>query len=100
LGAAFAAAGAAVVGISADPVKRQDAFKRKYGLEIPLASDETRATLEAYGVWVEKLLYGRRYMGTERATFLIGADGRILRVWRKVKVARQAEEVLAAAQAL
>jgi peroxiredoxin Q/BCP len=100
LQAAFTAAGAAVLGVSADPVKAQDAFKRKYDLKIPLASDETQKMLSAYGVWGEKSMYGRKFMGIERATFLIGSDGRIARIWRKVKVDGHAEDVLAAAKAL
>jgi peroxiredoxin Q/BCP len=97
---AFEDAGTAVLGVSADPVRALDAFKRKCSLGIPLASDESRAMLEKYGVWVEKSMYGRKYMGIERATFLIGPDGRIARVWRKVKVEGHAEEVLTAAGAL
>jgi peroxiredoxin Q/BCP len=96
----FAKAGTAVLGVSADPVKAQDAFKAKYDLSIPLASDETHRMLEAYGVWAEKSMYGRKFMGVARATFLIGADGRIARVWPNVKVDGHAQEVLAAAQAL
>lgn len=94
---AFARAGADVLGVSVDPVRAQRAFKAKYSLNIPLGSDETRHMASAYGVWVEKSMYGRRYMGVERATFLIAADGRIARIWRKVKVPGHAEEVLAAA---
>jgi peroxiredoxin Q/BCP len=97
---AFEQAGTAILGVSADPIKAQDAFKKKYGLEIPLASDETRRMIEDYGVWVEKSMYGRKYMGIERATFLIGPDGRITRIWRKVKVNGHADEVLVAAKAL
>jgi peroxiredoxin Q/BCP len=96
----FAAAGAAVVGASPDPVKAHDKFRDKYELGFPLVSDESKQLLEAYGVWVEKSMYGRKYMGVERATFLIGPDGRIARIWRKVKVPGHAEEVLAAAKAL
>ena len=97
---AFAAAGTAVVGVSADPVRALDKFKGKYGLDLALASDETHKTLEDYGVWTEKSMYGRSYMGIERTTFLIDGKGRIARVWRKVKVPGHAEEVLAAAKAL
>ncbi|MEZ5788776.1 MAG: peroxiredoxin [Xanthobacteraceae bacterium] len=97
---AFAAAGTDVLGVSADPVKKQDAFKAKYDLTVTLASDETRRMLEAYGVWAKKSMYGRTYMGITRATFLIGPDGRVARIWPKVKVEGHAEEVLAAAQAL
>ena len=100
LAAAFAKAGAAVLGVSADPVKAQDAFKTKHGLKIPLASDETHRMLIDYGVWGEKSMYGKKFMGITRATFLIGADGRIAHVWPKVKVEGHAEEVLAAAKAL
>ena len=96
----FEKAGAAVVGVSADPTSAHDKFKTKYGLDVALASDEERKTVEDYGVWVEKSMYGRRYMGIERATFLIDGDGRVARIWRKVKVPGHAEEVLAAAKAL
>jgi len=98
--AAFAKAGTAILGVSADPVKAQDAFKAKHGLDIPLASDETHKMLDAYGVWGEKSMYGKKFMGITRATFLIGRDGRIARVWPKVKVAGHAEDVLAAAKEL
>ena len=81
-------------------MKAQDEFKAKYDLSIALASDETHRMLEAYGVWAEKSMYGRKFMGVVRATFLIGADGRIARVWPNVKVDGHAQEVLAAAQAL
>src|SRR6185437_11789514 len=100
LSAAFRKAGAAVLGVSADPVKAQDAFKAKHDLAIPLASDETHQMLLAYGVWGEKSMYGRKFMGITRTTFLIGQDGRIARVWPRVKVAGHAEEVLAAAKEL
>lgn len=83
-----------------DSAKSHDKFRAKHELKIPLASDETKAMLSAYGVWVEKSMYGRKYMGVERTTFLIGPDGRIAKVWRKVKVPGHAEEVLAAAKAL
>lgn len=96
----FAAAGTEIIGISPDPVKRHDKFKQKYGLGLPLIADENRAMLDAYGLWVEKSLYGRKYMGVERTTFLIDKDGKIARIWSKVKVAGHAEEVLAAARAL
>ncbi len=96
----FAAAGAAIVGASPDPVKQHDKFRDKYELTFPLLADESKLVLEAYGVWVEKSMYGRTYMGVERSTFLIGPDGRIARVWRKVKVPGHAEEVLAAAKSL
>jgi len=97
---AFAKADTAVLGVSADPVKAQDKFKTKHDLAIPLASDETHAMLNAYGVWGEKSMYGRKFMGITRATFLIGKDGRIARIWPKVKVEGHAEEVLAAAKEL
>jgi peroxiredoxin Q/BCP len=97
---AFAKAGIAVVGVSADPVKKQDAFKTKHQLTTPLASDETHEMLEAYGVWAEKSMYGKKYMGINRTTVLIGGDGRIARIWPKVKIEGHADEVLAAAKAL
>lgn len=100
LASAFAAAGTAVVGVSADPVRALDRFKAKHGLSVPLASDESHAVLAAYGVWAEKSMYGRKFMGTVRTTVLIGPDGRIVRVWPDVKVAGHAEAVLAAAEAL
>jgi peroxiredoxin Q/BCP len=96
----FDAAGALVLGVSPDSVASHARFKRKHDLSLALAADESRATLEAYGVWREKSMYGRKYMGVERTTFLIGPDGRIARVWRKVKVPGHAAEVLAAAEAL
>jgi peroxiredoxin Q/BCP len=99
LNTAFAKAGIAVVGVSADPVKKQDAFKSKHGLATPLASDETHAMLEAYGVWAQKSMYGKTYMGINRTTVLIGADGRIARIWPKVRIEGHADEVLAAATA-
>jgi thioredoxin-dependent peroxiredoxin len=100
LAAAFKRAGTAVLGVSAGPVKAQDAFKAKHGLAVPLASDETHKVLDAYGVWGEKSMYGKKFMGITRATFLIGRDARIAHVWPKVKVAGHAEEVLAAAKEL
>lgn len=96
----FAAAGVALVGISPDSVKSHDRFVSKHDLTVPLAADEEKAVLNAYGVWVEKSMYGRKYMGVERTTFLIDAHGTIGRVWEKVKVAGHAEDVLAAAKAL
>lgn len=96
----FAEADTAVIGISPDPMKSHDKFREKYGLDFPLASDETKAMLEAYGVWVEKSMYGRKYMGVERTTFLIDRDGTIAKMWQKVKVPGHADAVLAAAQAL
>ena len=94
---AFAKAGVAVVGVSADPVKKQDAFKTNHALTTPIASDETHEMLEAYGVWAEKSMYGKKYMGINRTTVLIAADGRIARIWPKVKIEGHADEVLAAA---
>lgn len=88
----------AVLGVSPDPVKALARFKSKYGLAFPLIGDERRAMLKAYGVWIEKSMYGRSYMGVERSTFLIGKDGRIARIWRKVKVDGHARDVLAAAK--
>ncbi len=96
----FAAAGTDLIGFSADSPTRHDRFKKKYGLEFPLVSDEARSVLEAYGLWVEKKLYGRKYMGIERVTLLIDRDGKIARIWPKVSVAGHAEEVLEAAKAL
>jgi peroxiredoxin Q/BCP len=97
---AFAEAGAVVVGVSADPSAAHDKFKAKYGLDVTLASDEERKTVEDYGVWTEKSMYGRSYMGIDRSTFLVGPDGRFVRIWRKVKVPGHAEEVLEAVRAL
>ena len=93
----FAKAGVKVVGLSRDPMKKHDKFIEKYGLKVPLASDEDGSISDAFGTWVEKSMYGRKYMGMERATYLIGADGRILKAWRKVKVPGHAAEVLKAA---
>ena len=100
LKAKFARTGTDIVGVSADPVRAQERFREKHGLGIALASDETKKMLEAYGVWVEKSMYGRKYLGIFRTTFLIGPDGRIAKVWENVKVAGHAEDVLAAAKAL
>ena len=100
LKSAFAKAGTAILGVSADPVPKQDKFKAKHNLKIALASDETHKMLEAYGVWTEKSLYGRKYMGILRNTYLIRPDGKVAQVWEKVKVAGHADEVLAAAKAL
>jgi peroxiredoxin Q/BCP len=97
---AFAEAGAAVVGVSADPSAAHDKFKAKYGLDVTLASDEDRTTVEHYGVWIQKSMYGRTYMGIDRATFLIDRNGRIARIWRQVKIPGHADEVLEAARAL
>ncbi len=100
LAPAFAEAGARVIGISRDSVKVLGNFGRKQGLGITLLSDADGKVCEDYGVWVEKQMYGRRYMGIERATFLIDGAGRIARVWRRVSVPGHAEDVLAAARAL
>ena len=97
---AFAKAGAAILGVSADPVPKQDKFKAKHKLTIALGSDETHKMLDAYDVWAEKSMYGRKYMGILRNTYLIGPDGKVAQVWEKVNVAGHAEEVLAAAKAL
>ena len=96
LKAAFEDAGAIVVGLSPDSVKKHDKFKAKHGLTVTLAADEEKAVLQDYGVWVEKSMYGRKYMGVERSTFLIDGAGNIARIWRKVKVPGHAEEVLEA----
>ena len=96
---AFASADAVVLGISKDSVKKHDRFRDKYGLRIALLSDEDSDVCERYGVWVEKSMYGKKYFGIERATFLIGRDGRIARVWRNVKVDGHAAEVLAEVRA-
>ena len=96
----FEKAGAVVVGVSPDSPASHDKFKKKHALDFPLIADEEKAMLEAYGVWVEKSMYGRKYMGVERTTLLIDAAGKVARVWNKVKVPGHAEEVLAAARAL
>ncbi|KQW28638.1 bacterioferritin [Rhizobium sp. Root274] len=100
LSADFAAIGATVVGVSPDSVKSHDKFAAKHSLSVMLASDESHAALEAYGVWKEKSMYGKTYMGVERTTFLIDGSGKIAEIWRKVKVPGHAEAVLKAAQAL
>lgn len=100
LKSAFTRAGTEILGVSADPVSALDAFTAKHRLKVALASDEKRRMLEAYGVWQQKSLYGRKFMGVVRTTFLIGSDGRIAQIWPKVKVPGHAEEVLAAAKAL
>ena len=89
-----------VIGVSADKMKPIEKFAEKYGLKFPLASDEDHAVAERYGVWVEKSMYGRKYMGMERSTFLIGADGKIAKAWRKVSVTGHAADVLKAAESL
>jgi thioredoxin-dependent peroxiredoxin len=96
----FTSAGAVIIGVSPDSVASHDKFKKKYGLGFSLAADETKAMLDAYGVWVEKSMYGRKYMGVERTTILIDKTGKIVRIWLKVKVPGHAEEVLAAVKAL
>ncbi len=100
LAAEFAKAGTAVLGVSKDSIARHVKFAAKHNLSVRLGSDPEGGTIEAYGVWVEKTLYGRKYMGIERATFLIGPDGKIAAIWRTVKVAGHADAVLKAAQAL
>ena len=100
LRAAFSKAGTEILGVSADPVPTLDKFKTKHKLVIALASDQAKAMLEAYGAWAEKSLYGRKYYGVLRKTFLIDAQGRITHVWPKVRVAGHAKSVLAAARAL
>jgi len=96
----FARAGAEVIGVSPDSVKSHDKFKAKHELDLTLLSDETKKMLADYGVWAEKSMYGRKYMGVVRTTFLIDGKGKIARIWDKVKVAGHADEVLAAAKAL
>jgi thioredoxin-dependent peroxiredoxin len=98
--AQFENAGAPVVGVSKDSPHSHDKFKAKHELTIPLASDETGEMLERYGVWVEKSMYGRKYMGIDRATFLVGPDGAVAQVWRKVKVPGHVDAVLKATRAL
>jgi thioredoxin-dependent peroxiredoxin len=100
LKADFEAADTEIIGVSPDSLKSHDRFRARYGLGFPLASDESRAMLEAYGVWTRKSMFGHKYMGVERTTVLIDREGRIARVWPKVKVAGHAAEVLSAARAL
>ena len=100
LEADYTKAGIKVVGVSRDPMKKHEKFIDKYGLAVPLVSDEDGRISDAFGTWVEKSMYGRKYMGMERATYLIGANGRVLKAWRKVKVPKHAEEVLKAASEL
>ena len=100
LKAAFARTGTDILGVSADPVTAQDKFKAKHKLSVALGSDETKAMLEAYGAWGEKSMYGRKFMGVIRKTFLIDGAGRVLRVWPKVRVEGHAEEVLETVRAL
>ena len=99
-GEAFAEAGATVLGVSKDSVASHDKFRDKHGLSVILLSDENGDTCERYGVWGEKKMYGKTFMGIERATFLIGPDGQIARAWRKVKVPGHVDEVLDAVKAL
>jgi peroxiredoxin Q/BCP len=96
----FRRSGTTVVGVSADTVKAQEKFRDKHRLSVPLMSDETHEILEAYGVWGEKSMYGRKFMGIVRTTVLVGPDGRIARLWRNVKVDGHADEVLTAARSL
>nr|WP_316654309.1 peroxiredoxin [uncultured Gellertiella sp.] len=97
---AFSKAGAAVIGLSADNVKSHERFIRKHALSVPLASDEDQETLKTYGVWKQKSMFGKSYMGIERTTFLIDGNGRIARIWNKVSVDGHAQEVLAAVRSL
>jgi peroxiredoxin Q/BCP len=94
----FETAGTVVIGMSPDGVKKHDKFRAKHELTVDLVSDETTQTLQEWGLWVEKSMYGRKYMGVDRSTFLIGPDGKILQAWRNVKVPGHAQEVLEAAK--
>ena len=96
----FRSAGVAVLGISPDSIEKHKKFKTKHALDVRLAADEDHAVAERFGVWVEKSMYGRKYMGIERSTFLIDGRGRIAQTWRKVRVPGHADAVLAAARAL
>jgi thioredoxin-dependent peroxiredoxin len=100
LAPAFAKAGVRVIGVSKDSAKRHANFTKKHNLAVDLASDESGAVCEAFGTWIEKSLYGRQYMGIERATFLIDAGGKVAQIWHKVKVKGHAESVLTAAKAV
>lgn len=100
MGADFEAANAVVIGISPDSVKSHDKFAAKHALTVMLASDEEKTVLETYGVWKEKSMYGKKYMGVERTTYLIAPDGKIAKVWSKVKPAGHAQIVLEAIRAL
>ena len=100
LAADFAAAGAMVVGVSRDEMKKHDKFIAKYDLQVPLASDADGAISDAFGTWVQKSMYGRKYMGMERSSFLINAGGRVVKAWRKIKVPGHAEDTLAAVRGL
>jgi peroxiredoxin Q/BCP len=95
----FEKIGLNVIGVSPDKIKPIEKFAAKYGLTFPLASDESHLVADRYGTWVEKSMYGRKYMGMERTTFLIGADGRLLKAWRKVSVTGHADDVMRTAQA-
>lgn len=97
---AFADAGTTIIGVSKDPVSKHDKFIAKHELKVALVSDEDSDVCEQYGVWVEKNMYGKKYMGIERATYLIDGDGKVAQIWRKVKVPGHAEKVLEAAQAV
>ncbi len=96
----FKADGIEVIGVSKDSTASHDKFKKKHGLAIPLGSDAEGGVVEAFGAWVEKSMYGKKYMGIDRSTFLVGPDGRIVRVWRKVSVPGHVEEVLEAAKSV
>ncbi|MGP4691518.1 thioredoxin-dependent thiol peroxidase [Agrobacterium cavarae] len=100
LGAQFEAANTVVIGISPDSVKSHDKFTAKHSLTVMLAADEDKSALEAYGVWKEKSMYGKKYMGVERTTFLISPDGKVAKIWSKVKVPGHAQAVLDEAKAL
>lgn len=100
LAPAFSASGTALLGVSADPVKAQDKFRDKHHLTVPLASDEDHGLLDLLGIWGEKSMYGKMFMGVLRTTVLVGSDGGIARIWRNVRVPGHADEVLAAARAL
>ncbi|MDL2340664.1 MAG: peroxiredoxin [Pseudomonadota bacterium] len=94
----FERAGAKIAGVSRDPMTKHDKFIGKYGLKVPLIADEDGTISDAFGTWIQKSMYGRKYMGMERSTFLIDKDGRVLKAWRKVKVPNHAQDVLAAAR--
>ena len=96
----FQAAGVEVIGVSPDPVKSHQKFRDKHNLSITLASDPDKETLESFAVWKEKSMYGKKYMGVERSTFLVGTDGTIVKAWRKVKIPGHVDAVLEAAKAL
>ncbi len=100
MGGEFEAAGATVVGVSRDSMARHEKFIGKYNLSVPLAADEDGRISDAFGTWVQKSMYGRKYMGMERSTFLIGGDGRVVKAWQKVKVPGHVAEVLEAARSL